>query len=89
MEITDPCVDLSLVPPGSRAIVIAENQGEYQDLPSIRTPNHQVITRWHLSTEERRRIVQGEDIYVTILAAGSINPLFVTVGLVDWNKTGA
>jgi hypothetical protein len=57
---------------------------EYQDLPAIRTPDGQVITRWSLSEEERAAIVRGEDIYVTLLSGGAINPFFVTVGPVDW-----
>jgi dihydrofolate reductase len=94
MEPVDPRVDPSLVPSGSRAIVVAEHQDEYKDLPSVRTPAvvvdgrivkpSQVITRWALTIEERAAIVRGEDIYVTILSNGSINPLFVTVGPVDW-----
>jgi dihydrofolate reductase len=85
MEIVDPRVHPSLVPAGSKAVVIAEKQDEYRDLPSVRTPDGQVITRWSLSNEERAAIVRGEDIYVTILSHGSINPLFVTVGPVNWN----
>ena len=84
MEIVDPRVDPSLVPEGSKAIVIAEHQDEYRDLPSIRTPDGQVITRWTLSLDERAAIVRGEDIYVTLLAGGRINPFFVTVGPVNW-----
>jgi len=84
MEIVDPRVDPSLVPVGSRAIVIAEHQDEYRDLPSIRTPDGQIITRWSPSDEERAAIVRGEDIYVTLLSAGAINPFFVTVGPVNW-----
>lgn len=84
MEIVDPRVDPSLVPSGSRAVVIAEHQDEYRDLPSIRTPAGQVITRWTLTDEERVAIVRGEDIYVTLLSHGPINPLFVTVGPVNW-----
>ena len=84
MEIVDPRVDPALVPEGSKAIVIAEHQAQYRDLPSIRTPNGQVITRWTLSAEERAAIVRGEDIYVTLLSDGEINPFFVTVGPVDW-----
>jgi hypothetical protein len=87
MEIVDPRVDPSLVPEGSRAIVIAEHQEEYRDLPSIRTPDGQVITRWTLSDEERLRILAGEDIYITLLSHGQINPLFATVGTVDWKKS--
>jgi dihydrofolate reductase len=84
MEIVDPRVDPSLVPDGSKAVVIAEHQDEYRDLPSIRTPCGQVITRWSLTNEERAAIVRGEDIYVTLLSHGAINPLFVTVGPVNW-----
>lgn len=84
MNIADPRVDPRLVPDGSRAVVIAEHQAEYLDLPSVRTPNGYVITRWSLTTEERAAIVRGEDIFVTLLSHGPINPLFVTVGPVDW-----
>jgi dihydrofolate reductase len=87
MEIVDPRVDPSLVPAGSRAIVIAEHQDEYRDLPSVVTPRGQVITRWALTLEERAAIVRGEDIYVTLLTAGAINPFFVTVGPVNWAAT--
>jgi dihydrofolate reductase len=86
MDIVDPRVHPALVPAGSRAVVIAEHQSEYQDLPSVRTPGGQVITRWTLSVEERAAILRGEDIYVTLLSHGAINPLFVTVGPVDWAK---
>lgn len=37
-----------------------------------------------LTLEERAAIVRGEDIFVTLISAGAINPLFVTVGPVDW-----
>lgn len=88
MDIVDPLVHPSLVPSGSKAVVIAEHQDEYRDLPSVRTPGGQVITRWSLTDEERAAIVRGEDIYVTILSHGAINPLFVTVGPVDWTYHG-
>ncbi len=85
MDIVDPRVDPSLVPPGSKAQVINGPRGdEYQDLPSIRTPDGQVITRWTLTDDERAAIVRGEDVYVTLLSGGLINPFFVTVGPVNW-----
>lgn len=87
MEIVDPRIDPALVPPGSKAVVIAEHQDEYRDLPSVRTPNGQVITRWSPSLEERAAIIRGDDIFVTILSHGQINPLFVTVGPVDWKAS--
>ncbi len=94
MNIVDPRIDPRLVPEGSRAVVIAEHQNEYLDLPSVRTPAvivdgemvkpPQVITRWELTDAERAAVVRGEDVFVTILSAGAINPLFVTIGPVDW-----
>lgn len=89
MEIVDPRVDPRLVPDGSKPVVFAEQQAEYRALPSIRTPDGQVITRWALNDEERAAIVRGEDIYVTLLSFGSfgpINPFFVTVGPVNWRS---
>ena len=59
MEIVDPRVDPALVPEGSKAIVIAEHQDEYRDLPSIRTPDGQVITRWTLSLDEGNYILNS------------------------------
>lgn len=87
MDFVDPRVDPRLLPPGSRAIVIAEHQDEYQDLPSVRTPDGQVITRLSLTDEERLAILKGADIFVTLLSAGAINPMFVTVGPIDWTTT--
>ena len=85
MEIVDPRVPLSLVPIGSTTHIFNGPRGdEYRDLPSIRTPNGYVITRWQLSDDERAALVRGEEIYVTLLSAGPINPFFVTVGPVDW-----
>jgi hypothetical protein len=85
MDIVDPRVHPSLVPEGSKPQIINGPRGdEYRDLPSIRTPEGQVITRWTLSEEERVSIMRGEDIYVTLLSGGLINPFFVTVGPVNW-----
>lgn len=84
MKIIDPRVDPALVPAGSRAIVVGAGQNEYQDLPSIRTGNCQVITRYELTDDERLAVSRGEDIYVTILTCGAVQPLKVTVGPIDW-----
>jgi hypothetical protein len=85
MEISDPRVHPGLLPDGCRARVINGPRGdEYRDLPSIRTPGGQVITRWTPTDAERMAVAAGEDIYVTLLSSGPINPLFVTVGPVNW-----
>ena len=85
MNIVDPRVDPRYLPAGSRAIIIAEHQPEYLNLPSIRTPNGHVITRWSPTDDERRRIMNGEDLYLTIWSHGAINPVQLTVGIVDWS----
>jgi hypothetical protein len=96
MKPIDPRINPALVPPGSRAVVIAEKQDEYLDLPSVRTPAIMedgvrkvppyVITRWEPTDEERAALIRGEDVYVTLISSGSINPLFVTVGPTDWRR---
>jgi len=86
MEIMDPCVPLSLLPPGSKAQVIGKHQAEYLDLPAIRTPLGHVITRWALTDEERTRLLAGEDLYLTIWSHGPINPVCLSVGVCDWTK---
>lgn len=86
MEIADPRIDPRFVPEGSIAKVMNGPRGdEYRDLPSVITPDQQVITRWTLDDDERRKILEGEDIYVTLVGL-PINPLFVTVGPTDWNR---
>lgn len=94
MEPVDPRIDPACVPAGSKAVVIAEHQDEYKDLPSVRTPAvivdgqmvtpPQVITRWSLTDAERAAIAAGEDVFVTLITPGAIYPLFVTIGPVDW-----
>ena len=84
MEPIDPRVDPGLLPDGSKALVIAEHQVEYQDLPSVMTPKGQVITRWSLTPADRNRIAEGEDVFITILSDGAINPFYATVGVVNW-----
>ena len=85
MKPINPRINPSLLPDGSVSVVIAEHQDEYLNLPSVRTAQGQVITRWSLSDEEIQRLVDGEDLYITILSSGTINPLLPTVGVVNWN----
>lgn len=87
MEPVDPRVPLEFVPPGSRAVIKAKDQPQYQALPSIHTPSGTVITRWALTDEERQRLVDGEDLYLTIRTFNSpLQPVFLGVGLSDWRE---
>jgi hypothetical protein len=85
MDIVDPRVDPALVPRDSVAAIYAEHQDEYQNLPSVRTPNGYVITRWSPTDAERAAIVRGEDIFITLLSFGPITPMIVTIGPIDWH----
>lgn len=85
MEPVDPRVPPSLVPQGSKAIVIGKFQGNYHDLPSVVTPTQYVITRWTFTAEERQAIAEGEDVYLTIRGT-PIRPVFLTVGPCDWSR---
>lgn len=84
MEISDPRIDPSLVPEGSRAKVVNGPHREYKDLPCVITPTGRFITRWTPTDEERRAILEGADIFVTLLSGGKINPFYVTIGPVNW-----
>jgi len=83
MEPIDPRVHPSLLPPGCRALVVAEKQDEYQNLPSIVTGDGRVITRWALTDHERVALLNGEDVYLTIFGV-PIRPVFLSVGPCDW-----
>lgn len=85
MEIADPRIDPARVPEGSIAKVMNGPRNEFIDLPAVITPARHVITRWTLTDEERVRVAAGEDIYVTLVGL-PINPLYVTVGPIDWNQ---
>lgn len=84
MDPIDPRIHPNLVRAGSRAVVVAETQDEYKNLPSVRTPQGQLITRWEPTAEERARIAAGDDIFVTVINGGPVSPMMVTVGPMDW-----
>ena len=88
MEISDPRVDPRLVPEGSRAIIKGAMQTDkYRPLPSVHLPDGKVITRWTPTDEERRRIADGEDLYLTLLTFNQpIQPQLLTVGPIDWTE---
>lgn len=84
MNPIQPHVDQALLPAGSTEHIIAETQAEYRDLPAVRTPKCQVITRWQLTPEERQKLLDGDDVFLTVLAAGPVQPVILTVGTIDW-----
>ena len=44
----------------------AKDQSEYLSLPCIRTPDGTILTRWMLSEDEKRQIVEQGYIYLAV-----------------------
>lgn len=86
MDIEDPKIDPRLVPEGSRPIIFGATQPQYQPLPAIITPTGCMISRWKPSVTERKQLSAGEDIYIAIWNSGHVNPMFVSIGTVDWKR---
>lgn len=87
MDIVDPRIPPTLLPPGSVARIINGPDHEYRDLPAVVTPHGLVISRWTFSAEERARLAAGEDLYLMILSGGRINPVSLSVGVCDWSQS--
>lgn len=61
---------------------IAKNQSEYLTLPSLRTPDGEVLSRWLLTEEERRLLLEQGYLYITIKTFGhKLQPIRPTVEL--------
>jgi hypothetical protein len=97
VNISDPAIPVQLLPPGSRASIINDQKKSFQDLPAVITPRGQVISRWTPTPEERKRIADGEDLYLTLIASPrqnqttghiemAINPVILQVGVCAWTK---
>jgi len=82
---------------GAEEVTLAEDQTEYKPLVAARydvqfSPGHEparaLLTRWRLTEDERRRIAEGEDIYLACLTFGDpLQPLMMQVGArapTDW-----
>lgn len=83
MTPVDPCVDPKLLPDNSKAIVFGKDQEGVSPLPTIQTPEFHTLSRWTLTDDERRKIFEGEDIYLSILAQNP-PPVTICVGVKNW-----
>lgn len=78
---------------GAYEIMVAENQEEYQPLcialytrPGSPGDEPEILlTRWTMTPEERQRIANGEDLYISQMTFGKpLNPMQVQVGPEGW-----
>lgn len=80
-------VDLDLhpqVPNGTVKVVFAKDQPQYNPLPSLRTPDGRVVSRWKLEPNDLLLIQNGVDIYLTLHTFNEpLQPIMLTVGPPD------
>lgn len=87
MDAVDPRLPLALIPPGTKAIVYAEAQQDvYLAVPTVKTVDGKVVTRWRPSEADLRRLIEGGDVYVTLLTFNMpMQPLMVATEPPDLN----
>lgn len=63
-----------------RSITYGANQSEYEPLPAVVQSDGTIWTRWQLSPEERRAILDGAAIELSVMTFGQpIQPLYMRV----------
>jgi hypothetical protein len=73
--------------PGVDEVNVAEDQHAYLTLVAAVVPlpyGIAMVTRWRLDDAERARIAAGEDIYLTLLTEGSMQPVRLDIGAPDF-----
>ncbi len=50
----------------SREVIFAKDQPQYLPLPVHKTPDGVILSRWHLSDEERKAVIAGADIWLYV-----------------------
>ncbi len=61
-------------------IIVAENQDEYLNLPSIRLADQSILTRWKLTDEEKKIVAETGDVYLIMQTFGKpVTPVMMQV----------
>jgi hypothetical protein len=74
---------------GLPEITVAEDQHEYLTLTAALVEwddgSRGILTRWRLTHNEKERVANGEDLYITVLTFGQpLQPIAVVVGEPDY-----
>lgn len=84
MDIVNPDPSTFLLPDNSKVVVYAEHQPEYENLPSIRTPDGRVVSQWRPSDEELKMLFAGHPITLVVWTHNQpLQPVALAVGGVD------
>ena len=69
-------------------VVYAEKQAEYIPLPSIRTPDGVILTRWSINEGEKQQILEQGYIYLCVQTFNQpLQPLLLTTYVPDGFET--
>lgn len=73
--------EVDIVPPqGWREVTYAKDQPQYLPLPTLRSEDGRVVSRWTLTDEEREKVAAGADIYLTLHTFNNpLQPILLTV----------
>jgi hypothetical protein len=64
--------------------VYAKQQREYTPLPVIKNAAGVVLSRWHLTDEERKAVAEGADVFLSIHTFNNpLQPLRIEIGECD------
>lgn len=55
---------------GTRPVVFAKDQPEYDPLPALAYPDGKILTEWEFTDEERQKIARGENLRLWIWTFG-------------------
>lgn len=84
MEPTDLLDEERALLPPHQVRKYGDNQPEYRPLPSVLFDgsNGRVLSRWTLTPEERKKVADGEDLYIEQLTFGNKpQPILPNIGL--------
>lgn len=63
-------------------VVYAKEQPEYQPLPSLRTADGTILTRWQLTEEEKQQVLSQGYVYLLVMTFNQpLQPLLLTTEL--------
>lgn len=85
MKPITPDPNMFFLPPGTKAVNVAENQPEYDTLPSLITPDGKFVSQWMLEPNDLELIKNGVPVTLVLLMGQPVFqvPVQLAVGGMD------
>lgn len=84
MKAVTPNAKTFITPAGTRSVVFAKDQPEYEPLPGLLTPDGKFMSQWVPTPEELARLNAGEPITLVVWTFRKpLQPLSLNVGGLD------